>query len=90
MHRIGQPTARLKVALQPEGLFIPAGIASDEQTALGSQADVALVDLNLQDGPTGITIGRELSKAHGVTVVFMTANPSQLGDGVAGAVGVLP
>lgn len=72
--------------------FIPAGIASDEPTALalGSRADVALVDLNLQDGPTGIAIGRALSQAHGVTVVFMTANPSQLGDGIAGTVGVLP
>lgn len=70
----------------------PIGIAPDQRSALSlaSQADVALVDLNLQDGPTGIGIGRILAQTHGVTVVFMTANPSQLGDGVPGTVGVLP
>ena len=69
----------------------PIGIAADERTALAlaKEADVALVDLNLQDGPTGQRIGRKLAQ-HGVTVVFMTANPSQLGDGVPGTVGVLP
>ena len=71
--------------------FTPIGIASDERSALAlaSQAEVALIDLNLQDGPTGIGIGRILAQTHGVTVVFMTANPSQLGDGVPGTVGVL-
>lgn len=70
----------------------PIGIASDQHTALAlaSSADVALVDLNLQDGPTGIGIGRILAQTHGVTVLFMTANPSQLGNGVPGTVGVLP
>lgn len=69
----------------------PIGIAADERSALAlaEEADVALVDLNLQDGPTGAQIGRKLAQ-HGVTVVFMTANPSQLGDGVPGTVGVLP
>ena len=69
----------------------PIGIAADERSALSlaEDADVALVDLNLQDGPTGARIGRKLAQ-HGVTVVFMTANPSQLGDGVPGTVGVLP
>lgn len=72
--------------------FTPIGIAADARTALAlaSQADVALVDLNLRDGPTGIGIGRILAQTHGVTVVYMTANPSQLGDGVPGTVGVLP
>lgn len=70
----------------------PVGIASDERSALAlaTSAEVALVDLNLQDGPTGIGIGRILAQTHGVTVLFMTANPSQLGKGVPGTVGVLP
>ena len=58
--------------------------------ALASKADIALVDLNLRDGPSGIGIGKILAQTHGVTVIFMTANPSQLGDGVSGTVGVLP
>ena len=72
--------------------FEPIGIAADERSALAfaSDADIALVDLNLQDGPTGIGIGRILAQTHGVTVVYMTANPSQLGEGVPGTVGVLP
>lgn len=70
----------------------PVGIAADERTALSlaTRADVALVDLNLQDGPTGMRIGHILAQTHGVTVLFMTANPSQLGEGVPGTLGVLP
>ena len=72
--------------------FTPIGIAVDERSALSLavRADVALVDLNLQDGPTGIRIGHTLAHKHGVTVLFMTANPSQLGKGVPGTLGVLP
>jgi DNA-binding response OmpR family regulator len=70
---------------------IPAGIAADRRRAvdLGRNADIALVDLNLIDGATGLEVGRELA-ALGVTVLFLTANPSQLGDGVPGTIGVLP
>ena len=70
----------------------PVGIAADRRTALSlaEHTDIALVDLNLQDGPTGTSIGRILAQTHGVTVLFMTANPSQLGDGIPGTLGVLP
>jgi len=71
--------------------YSAAGIASDSRNALrlGRQADIALVDLNLIDGPTGLDVGRALAN-DGVTVLFMTANPAQLGDGVPGTIGVLP
>lgn len=71
--------------------FTPVGIAADLRSALAlaDGVDVALVDLNLQDGPSGAKIGRILAERHGVTVLFMTANPSQLGDGVPGTIGVL-
>ncbi|MHB2267234.1 response regulator [Aliihoeflea sp. PC F10.4] len=67
------------------------GIAADRDAALalGSQADIALVDVNLRDGATGIDIGRELASRHDVTVLYMTANPTQLGDGVPGTLGVI-
>jgi DNA-binding NarL/FixJ family response regulator len=70
----------------------PIAIAADQRSALAyaSQTDIALVDLNLRDGPSGIGIGKILAQTHGVTVVFLTANPTQLGDGVPGTVGVLP
>jgi DNA-binding NarL/FixJ family response regulator len=51
--------------------------------------DLALVDIHLSDGPTGISLGRELGQDMGVTVLFMTANPGMVRDGVAGAIGVL-
>jgi DNA-binding response OmpR family regulator len=69
----------------------PVGIAPDLKTAEHYGAlplDLALVDLNLRDGLTGPDIGKRLGE-RGVTVLFITANPRILGDGIAGAVGVL-
>ena len=37
---------------------------------------------------TGPEIGRNLS-SQGVTVLFVTANPRLLGEGIAGAIGVI-
>ena len=54
-----------------------------------SDVDLALVDIHLSDGPTGIALGRELAQELGVTVLFMTANPGMVRNGVAGAIGVL-
>ena len=66
-------------------------IADDRETAQSAAAlnpDIALVDLNLRDGPTGAEIGRELAAAHGVTVVYLTANPEGVGRR-SGALGVI-
>ena len=69
----------------------PVGIAPDSRTAqqLAAEAELAFVDLNLADGPTGIDVGRGLAD-RSVTVIYMTANPAMLGEGVPGTVGVLP
>jgi two-component system, response regulator PdtaR len=69
----------------------PVGIAPDLQTAEAfteSPIDLALVDLNLRDGLTGPEIGKRLC-TRGVGVLFITANPRVLGDGIAGTIGVL-
>ena len=84
------------VALELESIlsdsgFEPVGIAPDLTTAeefFGETIDLALVDLNLRDGLTGPQIGKLLSDK-GVTVLFLTANPRLLGDGIAGTIGVL-
>lgn len=71
--------------------FEPLGIAPDLKTAeeyFDQSIDLALVDLNLRDGLTGPQIGKMLGDK-GVTVLFLTANPRILGDGIAGTVGVL-
>ncbi len=70
----------------------PVGIAPDLDNALRlaeKMPDLALVDLNLRDGLTGPQIGARLSQHHGVAVLFITANPRILGDGIAGTIGVL-
>lgn len=69
----------------------PVAIAPDLSTAdqyADDKIDLALVDLNLRDGLTGPEIGKRLS-AKGVAVLFITANPRILGDGIAGTIGVL-
>lgn len=69
------------------------GTASDASTARRlveeSDVDLALVDIHLSDGPTGIELGRELGQQLGVTILFMTANPGMVRNGVAGTMGVL-
>lgn len=69
----------------------PVGIVPDLQTAQAYRdepIDLALVDLNLRDGCTGPQIGAQLCEK-GVAVVFVTANPGILGEGIAGAIGVI-
>lgn len=69
------------------------GTAADARTARNlvreTEVDLALVDIHLSDGPTGVELGRELAQDMGVTVLFMTANPGMVRNGVAGAIGVL-
>jgi DNA-binding response OmpR family regulator len=80
----------LESALTDIGVHV-VGIAQDRVTALEMAAgvDFALVDVNLRDGRTGPAIGRALAMEYGVKVIFITANPAQLGDGIEGAVGVM-
>jgi DNA-binding response OmpR family regulator len=85
------------VALEMESIlqgcgYEVVGIASDVEGALAfadRKVDLALVDLNLRDGLTGPEIGRRLATEHRAKVLFVTANPRLLGDGIAGTVGVL-
>jgi DNA-binding response OmpR family regulator len=69
------------------------GMAADARTARNlvreTEVDLALVDIHLSDGPTGVDLGRELGQELGVSVLFMTANPGMVRNGVAGAIGVL-
>ncbi|MGB3377419.1 MAG: response regulator [Allopontixanthobacter sediminis] len=72
--------------------YLCAGIADDMQSAMEKASDtidVALVDVNLMDGATGPIIAEKLASEFGIEVIFVTANPTQLGDGVRGAIGAL-
>ena len=66
-----------------------AEAASARRLVRETDIDLALVDIHLSDGPTGVALGRELGQELGVTVLFMTANPGMVRDGVAGTIGVL-
>ena len=75
------------VALDLERILTDAGyevcaIAPDSEAAYAAAAgcDFALVDVNLRDGCTGPAIARRMAREHGVKVVFVTANPSQIGE----------
>lgn len=50
--------------------------------------DLALVDIHLLDGPTGIDVGRYLG-IHGIPYAFFTATPEVLPPDLAGAIGAV-
>jgi CheY-like chemotaxis protein len=85
------------IALETEAIVedlghIPVGIAATSAEALAIAAaerpDIALVDVNLADGPTGPEVGAELGR-RGIAVVFITANPRMLERRIENAVGVV-
>ncbi len=84
------------VALQLEDMLTDAGykvvgIVPDQAAAhmLSERPEVALVDLNLRDGPSGPTIARELAERFGTVIVYVTANPAQIGTPAPTALGVV-
>lgn len=84
------------VALQLEDMLSDAGhevigIVPDRASlcTVAEPPQVALVDLNLRDGPSGPQIARELAEKYGTRVVYVTANPQQIGEPAPTAVGVV-
>lgn len=53
-----------------------------------ARPDFAFVDIHLQDGPTGIDVGRELAKI-GVPYVFVSGNIKKIPADFAGAMGAI-
>ena len=82
----------LRFVLEDLGYAV-VGTAPDARTAraLATREDVelALVDIHLSDGATGVGLGQELGEEFGVTVLYMTANPGMVSHGVPGTMGVL-
>lgn len=84
------------VALQLEDILTDAGhrvvgIVPDQASAhaLRERPDVALVDLNLRDGPSGPTIAQQLAERYGTVIVYVTANPTQIEKPAPTALGVV-
>lgn len=84
------------VAMDIERILLDAGfdvqaIAADRREALANARgiDVAFVDLNLRDGPTGEEIAAELASNYAVRVVYVTANPAQIVQPAQNAIGFI-
>jgi len=84
----------LDVALQMEDLghevVATVGDADAALDAARDGIDLALVDVTLRDGATGPGLGETLSRAHGATVIYLTADPRRVSADAAGPVGILP
>ena len=66
-------------------------MSSDEAITLAAtlRPDLALVDVHLRDGPTGIEVARRIARDCGGVALFMTANVKRLPEDLAGACGVI-
>ena len=83
------------VALDLERILTDAGytvaaIAADSDGAIeaAGECNFALVDVNLRDGATGPGLAATLTRDYGLKVVFVTANPAQIGK-AGGALGYI-
>lgn len=67
-----------------------ASAAHALKLAAETRPDLALVDIHLADGPTGVGVAQRLAEANRDTaVLFMTANMKRIPDGFCGALGVI-
>ncbi|KSB88253.1 response regulator [Caulobacter vibrioides] len=66
-------------------------MSSDEAVDLAKSLhpDLALVDVHLRDGPTGVEVARKIQDDCGCVALFMTANVKRLPEDFAGACGVI-
>lgn len=87
-----QPLLAMAVedAVTEQGHIVVCVAADTRQAMACDNADIALVDVNLTDGPTGPEIGSRLANERGMTVLFMTSDPARLARGVPGTVGIVP
>lgn len=82
----------LELVLGESGCDV-VGCAMDRASAFAiadrERPDLALIDVNLLDGMTGPKIAQKLVGDYGTAVVFLTANPEQIPEGFAGALGAV-
>lgn len=85
---IGMETEAAIEDLGHTSVGIAATATEALQIAEAQLPDIAFVDVNLADGPTGPRVGAELAK-RGVAVLFITANPRTIESHAVNAIGVL-
>jgi len=72
---------------QPVGHAMTSGEAVDLAERL--HPDLALLDVHLSDGPTGVKAARDMTEHCGAIVLFITANLKRLPADMAGACGAI-
>ncbi|MCB2076410.1 MAG: response regulator [Novosphingobium sp.] len=85
------------VALELEDLLTDAGhvvvgVVPDRASlnGIGEGPQIALVDINLRDGRSGPAIADALASGYGTKIVYVTANPDQIGKPAPTAIGFVP
>ena len=80
----------LEAVIEQLGHVVSGAAMSSAEASLlpATLPDLALVDIHLADGPTGVDVGRRLVRS-GIAVVFMTANLKRIPPDYAGALGAI-
>lgn len=86
----------LLVALELERIIDSSGhtiiaiVATvDQALAYAPKVDIAFVDIRLAGGDNGALLARRLIDRFHTKVIFVTANPSEVGNGLDGAVDLI-
>ena len=83
---------QLETTVEDEGHdVVGTAMTSGEAIALARmlEPDVAFIDLQLLDGPTGVDVARFLRGSNDTMVVFITANATRLPEDYEGAAGIV-
>lgn len=83
---------QLEALLEGQGHVVAGtALSSREALALAAEveADLALVDVRLADGASGVDVGRLIAERTGMAVAFMTATPKRIPGDFSGALGVI-
>ena len=83
---------QLETTIEDEGHdIVGTAMSSGEAIALARlvEPDIAFIDLQLLDGPTGIYVARYLQATEKTLVVFITANATRIPEDYEGAVGLV-
>jgi CheY-like chemotaxis protein len=83
---------QLAMTIEEEGHdVIGTAMTSGEAIALAGHLDpdIAFIDLQLLDGPTGLDVARFLRASHRTIVIFITANANRIPLDYEGAAGIV-
>ena len=83
---------QLEAFLQDAGhIVVGTAISSREAKKVAAEinADIALIDIHLADGPTGTEVGQFITDHTTMAAVFLTSNPKRIPENFAGAIGVI-